>query len=104
MGDGVAEITMQRLQYIHPSFEEEVEKLSGLEGMIKWLQENWWIPLIIISSIIIASVVLNERNQSIVKDIRENYRNKKSKNRNIKNDKTIESQIIEAEIIEAELL
>ena len=73
MGDGVAEITMQRLQYIHPSFEEEVEKLSGLEGMIKWLQENWWIPLIIISSIIIASVVLNERNQSIVKDIREKF-------------------------------
>ena len=63
-----------------------------------------WIPLIIISLIIIASVVLNERNQSIVKDIRENYRNKKSKNRNIKNDKPIESQIIEAEIIEAELL
>ena len=40
LGDGVAEITMQRLQYIHPSFEEEIEKLSGLEGMIKWLHKS----------------------------------------------------------------
>ena len=104
LGDGVAEITMQRLQYTHPSFEEEVEKLSGLEGMIKWLQENWWIPLIIISLIIIASVVLNERNQSIVKEIRENYNNKKSNNQNFKNNETNGNRILEAEIIEAELL
>jgi len=104
LGDGVAEITMQRLQYIHPGFEEPVEKLSGLDGMVKWLQENWWIPLIITLLIIIASILLNDGTQEIIKKLIQ-------QNEDEKRDATIitdfdkgHENIINAEIIEAELL
>ena len=99
LGDGVAEITMEKLQYIHPGFEEPEEKLSGLDGMIKWLQENWLIPLIIVILIIITSILFNERNQEIIKKIIKMNK----ENRKIKNIKTNEN-IINAEILEAELL
>jgi serine protease AprX len=102
LGDGVAEITMQKLQYIHPSFEEEEEQLSGLDGMIKWLQVNWWIPLIITAIIIIASILMNERTQNLIKELIQ-----KENSNNFRNAEIVEKtpqNIINAEIMEAELL
>jgi hypothetical protein len=102
LGDGVAEITMQKLQYIHPSFEEEEEQLSGLDGMIKWLQVNWWIPLIITAIIIIASILMNERTQNLIKELIQ-----KENSNNFRNVEIVEKtpqNIINAEIMEAELL
>lgn len=102
LGDGVAEITMQKNQYVHPSFEEEEAQLSGLGGMIKWLQENWWIPLIITLIIIISSVLLNEGTLKLIKKLI-----KKKNEDNPEGSRILENSpqnIINAEIMEAELL
>ena len=102
---GVAEITMQRLQYIHPNFEIKEEKLSGFEGMIKWIQENWWIPVVIIILVLTVSILLNEKSQSFFK---EKLKEKRAANKTSEPKKnklqTSSKNIIDAEIIEAELL
>lgn len=94
---GVADVTMQRIQYIHPNYEIEIEDLSGLEGMIKWIQENWWIPLMIIIFVISSIIILNDKNQTKIKNIFKNEPN-------INHHNSPSNEILEAEIIEAELL
>ena len=51
-----------------------------------------------------GTILLNERNQRIFKEIRENYGNKRTPKLKNSNVNTSQNNIIEAEIIEAELL
>ncbi|RAH16594.1 MAG: hypothetical protein CMB56_000690 [Methanobacteriota archaeon] len=95
--NGVAEVTMQRTQYVHPNYEIEEEKLSGFEGMIIWIQENWWIPIIISLLVIFSIILINDRSQTLIKNILRNKIHNNSANTSV-------NEILEAEIIEAELV
>ena len=105
LGDGVAEITMQRIQYTHPGFQEEEEKLSGLDGMIKWLQNNWWLPLLITLTLILIAILSNENTQEIIKEIiKRNNEENMIDATILENEDEIRNNVLNAEILEAELL
>ena len=104
LGDGVAEITMQKSQYTHPGFQEEEEELSGLDGMIKWLQKNWWLPLIIVLLMILFSIITNERTQEIIRELRNRKNETDIVEATVLESKKQNQNILNAEILEAELL
>jgi subtilisin family serine protease len=105
LGDGVADITMQRIQYTHPGFQEEEEKLSGLDGMIKWLQNNWWLPLLITLTLILIAILSNEKTQEIIKDIvKQNKEENMIDATILENEDEFQNNVLNAEILEAELL
>ena len=43
-----SEVTFEKSRYLHVDAESLViEDSTGLQGMFEWMQENWWVPLLI---------------------------------------------------------
>ncbi len=88
-GGGSADINIDRLWYVHVNAEESIESVTGIQGMINWLQDNWWLPVLISMSIIIALIATNDRSRALIQEWRESRYD-------------LEEDVFEADIIDEE--
>ena len=48
----------------NPAYQEPEIELSGLAGAFSWMQENWWLPLIVGIFITISMILSNDKARS----------------------------------------
>ncbi len=93
VGDGSASVSMERGWFVPSGHTEQVESLTGIAGVVKWLQNNWWVPSLIAMVSILLLIGLNSRTRSLASEMFARRRAYKE-----------ELAVIEADILEAELL
>ncbi len=84
-----SEVTFERSWYLHVDAESLVpEDSTGLQGMFDWMQENWWVPMIIALLLLVLFIGFNE-----------NTRNSFIEWRQERSREARESEVYEAEIL-----
>ena len=84
-----SKVTFEKSWYLHVDAESlELEDSTGLQGMFDWMQENWWIPLLIAILLLVLVIGFNE-----------NTRNSFIEWRHERRLEAIESEVFEAEIL-----
>ena len=84
-----SKVTFEKSWYLHVDAESlEIEDSTGLQGMFDWMQENWWIPLLIAILLLVLVIGFNE-----------NPRNSFIEWRHERRLEAVEAEVFEAEIL-----
>ena len=84
-----SEVTFEKSWYLHVDAESLViEDSTGLQGRFEWMQENWWVPLLIAILLLVLIIGLNE-----------NTRNSFIEWRHERRLEAVESEVFEADIL-----
>ncbi|MDP7001395.1 MAG: S8 family serine peptidase, partial [Candidatus Poseidoniaceae archaeon] len=70
-----SDVTFERSWFLHVGADSTVvEEKTGIEGMFSWMQENWFVPIMIGLMLLSLIVVLNEGTRNAVSEWRRNRR------------------------------